>query len=612
MPSARGRAEVSFAADTLSASGSGTKPLQLSSVVSFSSMAYLHFFRRYFWIGRGANRALKEAGVFLCFLHIACRMKIVFILGVPERALRCKVGARHLGGIDPIMRPAGTRTLFAEQPRAGQRFSSFAVSILIHAAVIGLFLDIYSRLQINIRMVPDRYAVRMVALHSPDPEVPRSAPSGSMYPSSQTLASMSSPDGSPAQPPSLSQPVVQPAPAVQTLVQPDIPPERLHPKKTPVPALLIWSAKNTQVKNIVPPPPHPAASSSVRPSLDPPNQETNVADIRLSSTEFTSIREMPLPSTTSPVAAGEAQQIERVPETASETTEPPAPAAVMSLSDLHTREGIVALPPANETAPATSSGERMAGPSERSAQTENNEPSNIGSGSGTGRGSGDRGQDSASAGAAGVQNRSHVAPGANTGSGQGNGHSSASLTQAKGKANSALAQRAGMRAGAGNGPGTESTPGHITLPPSGQFGAVVVGSSLEEQYPEIAGLWGGRLTYTVYLHVGLAKSWILQYSVPRAADAAAGGSVSHLEAPWPYDMVRPNLAPGDVDADALIVHGFVNEAGRFERLSLVFPPQFAQTALVLNALQQWQFRPAMQNGKNAEVEVLLVIPEEQE
>jgi hypothetical protein len=59
-----------------------------------------------------------------------------------------------------------------------------------------------------------------------------------------------------------------------------------------------------------------------------------------------------------------------------------------------------------------------------------------------------------------------------------------------------------------------------------------------------------------------------------------------------------------------MVHGFVNQAGRFESLSVLFPPQFAQAQFVLDALAQWQFRPAAQNGKNVRVEVLLIIPDE--
>jgi hypothetical protein len=151
---------------------------------------------------------------------------------------------------------------------------------------------------------------------------------------------------------------------------------------------------------------------------------------------------------------------------------------------------------------------------------------------------------------------------------------------------------------------------HITRPKEGQFGSVVVGSTLTEKYPETAELWSGRLSYTVYLPVGLAKSWILQYSLSRADSPA--GATTRVEAPWPYNIVRPNIAPGTIDADALMIHGFVNQAGRFEALSIAFPPEFAQAQFVLNALNQWEFRPATQNGQNIKVEVLLIIPEVEE
>ncbi len=167
-------------------------------------------------------------------------------------------------------------------------------------------------------------------------------------------------------------------------------------------------------------------------------------------------------------------------------------------------------------------------------------------------------------------------------------------------------------AGSGQNPakGGQGADTRIALPKNGQFGAVVVGDSLQGQFPEMAGVWSGRMAYTVYLHVGLAKSWILQYALPRSADADAGGNVARLEAPWPYNIVRPNLAPGSIDADALMIHGFVNRQGRFDHLSIVFPQAFPQAQFVLDALERWQFRPAMQNRQPAEVEILLIIPQD--
>ncbi len=152
---------------------------------------------------------------------------------------------------------------------------------------------------------------------------------------------------------------------------------------------------------------------------------------------------------------------------------------------------------------------------------------------------------------------------------------------------------------------------HITLPKDGKFGVVVVGSSLAEDYPETIHLWSGRLAYTVYLRVGVAKNWILQYSLPRAQDIALAGSTGRPDAPWPYDITRPSIDP-DANTDAIMVHGFVNTAGRFEQLAVVFPTALAEAKFLLHALQQWQFRPSMQSGQPAAVEVLLIIPAETE
>jgi hypothetical protein len=174
-------------------------------------------------------------------------------------------------------------------------------------------------------------------------------------------------------------------------------------------------------------------------------------------------------------------------------------------------------------------------------------------------------------------------------------------------ANGASGQSASDPNGTGMGNRPSST--HISHPLEGKFGSVVVGSSLEAMYPEMAHMMNGRMVYTVYLHVGLPKSWPMQFSLTLADDAAAAGKSTHIDAPWPFSIVRPNIAPGAIRADALMVHGYVNQSGRFEGLKVVFPPQFPQVEFVLNSLAQWQFRPATQNGKNVRVEVLLIIPE---
>jgi hypothetical protein len=109
--------------------------------------------------------------------------------------------------------------------------------------------------------------------------------------------------------------------------------------------------------------------------------------------------------------------------------------------------------------------------------------------------------------------------------------------------------------------------------------------------------------------VGLARSWILAYALAGADEAAAGGAVANLEAPWPFSIVRPNLNAEEIGAEALIVHGYVNAAGRFEDLQVVLPADFADARFVLDALGGWQFRPATRQGVPVRVEVLLVIPQ---
>jgi hypothetical protein len=160
--------------------------------------------------------------------------------------------------------------------------------------------------------------------------------------------------------------------------------------------------------------------------------------------------------------------------------------------------------------------------------------------------------------------------------------------------------------------GANLTTDHITLPKDGRFGVVVVGSSMGDEFPETLATWNNRVAYTAYLHLGLPKNWILQYAVIRSLDAAQAGVVGRVEAPWPYDIVRPNLMTKDLNADALLIHGFLNQAGRLESLAIVFPSGFRYASFVLHALGQWQFRPAQQNGHATAVEVLLTIPDESE
>jgi hypothetical protein len=453
------------------------------------------------------------------------------------------------------MRSTRTITLFTDQPDPSQRPVSLIVSLLFHAVGLSLFsFGAFYVPPLDPRALHEHFSVRRLELDSPEQQSRRAAHDKVRYPSAQARAGADG--GRDAHPPA-PRVIAKAAKGPQTLVQPDLPSSHTLPHAMPIPAVVIWTPQKQRVKDIVAPLPEKATAADVRPAPDPPNQEINLADLSLASLSQATPKLLALPSTTSPLTVHGPDRVQLAPVTVAQSSAQPTPAALISVSDLRMNKGSVVLPAVNETAAATVDGS------------------------------------SANAGSGG--------PGGKPGAGSGE------------RAGSAAGQAEKLRASASetaeDGAGKPPRASQITLPKDGQFGAVVVGASLEDQFPEMAGVWSGRLAYTVYLHVGLSRSWVLQYSLPRDEEAAAGGAVARLEAPWPYAIVRPNLAAGAMDADALMVHGYVNQAGRFENLNIAFPPLFEDAEFVLKSLAQWQFRPATLEGKPARVEILLIIPE---
>jgi hypothetical protein len=153
----------------------------------------------------------------------------------------------------------------------------------------------------------------------------------------------------------------------------------------------------------------------------------------------------------------------------------------------------------------------------------------------------------------------------------------------------------------------------IELPKNGKFGAVISGSSAAGSYPESAGALSGKIIYTVYIKVGLRKSWILQYCLPKGEEkqAEAGRSSVAVEAPWPFLMMRPDQGSAS-DPDYMILHGTITAAGRFDQLAVIFPTDYAEKELLVSSLHLWEFRPAARDGVPVAVEVLLIIPHQPE
>ena len=516
------------------------------------------------------------------------------------------------------MRSSQTISLFSERPEVSQRSSSFLVSMLVHGAVIGLlYAGIRYGPKMNHRVVTERLAMRHLDLNPLETPLRKASDSSIEYPGPRAVAQKAKPGSKPSEQQLVLAQVANATPAHQLIVQPDLPPTPPPPQEIPVPSVVIWQPAKTAPTNIVAPPPEKPVAAEMKPMLVRPNEAQRIADVSITPSELPSQKQPILASSTSPVVVHGPDLPQKPPETTTVSQAPPTPAAIVSISDLHVQKGPVTLPPVNEAPKAAigdvlSAGQKQA---KEAPQPAPSKPAIAALKAAPGQAAGQGADKSPGESKVPAPTRAPTAP----------APASAKPATAQGSSESRSPQKPVAVAGNSNAPATKAEPApgaedgsnsgdqpnthHIALPKDGQFGSVLVGASLSDKYPESAEVWGGRMAYTVYLHVGQAKSWILQYSLPRADEAALSGSLGHLDAPWPYNLIVPTIAPGTLDADALMVHGFVTPAGRFETLAVVFPADFSQAQFVLEALKQWQFRPAAQGGQLAKVEVLLIIPD---
>ena len=356
---------------------------------------------------------------------------------------------------------------------------------------------------------------------------------------------------------------------LQTLIQPDVPPIPLQ-QPIPVPLLLLRAMTPSSDKKIAPPPPQEHVAANVRATLDPPNREQALADIALDSTRFESKTQPVLPTTTSTVTIPDPAPKQEAPQTTSVQSTQPSSATVTSVSDLRMPNGTVVLPPVNAKAAGHPSGGLTSNKSTATHRVS--------------------------------ESKSSESPVRESAASKPNAPATTATDSKKSEADSSAPT-------SGSGTGNMLSAKRILLPKDGKFNMVTVGNSMEDLYPETEGMWNGRLAYTVYLHVGLPKNWILQYSLPRVEDDAGSGSAARLDAPWPTDILIPTLPPGSSNSDAVVVHGLLDAAGHFQQLNVVFPQAWEQAKYLTETLQHWVFRPAMQNGKSASVEVLLIIPD---
>lgn len=454
-----------------------------------------------------------------------------------------------------------TITLFSVQTEEKQRVSSVVVSAVAHVVTAVLVTVGVFQSKIGTPIPETRFQLRQLDLETPR-EALRSAANEVEYQAPKKSVSAPSNGGQPKMEAPTLREVAKVEHGPQTLIQPDIKTHVVLQKLVPVPALAVWQPVKVAVNKIVVPLPQQEVALQTNPALTPPNQALTIRDVEISPSDLSNEKLPIVASTTTPLALAGRNLPSPPPMTASKSSSQPTPATVVSLSNISMMNGKVVLPPINETESRSTPGVIGQGAGKESAAT--GHAPGVGPKAGAGTATSANG------------NGSHAGPGEGSGSISGSG----SLTVA-----------------------------HVSVSAQGRFGAVVVGNSVADEFPEVGDTWNDRIAYTVYLHVGLDKSWIMQYSLPRMAEAHVAGQGQNLDAPWPYSIVRPNLTPGSINGDALLVHGYVNKLGHFESLSIAFPPDFSEGSFVLGALQQWQFRPAKQNGQAAKVEVLLIIPE---
>ena len=360
--------------------------------------------------------------------------------------------------------------------------------------------------------------------------------------------------------------------AQHTLVQLDLPAQSRPADHVQVPETLVWAEKKN-VSGVIQPGP---ASRTVFPDTVPvinlPAPEIPRTDIALFSEPALAIPPLAAPRATASPARMPAQDaMSRVPQIESKTSNEASAGQLISVSEIPLPpEGRIVVPAVSQV--ATRGNTEATGPQSTRGGTAGADQVNV----------------AAAVPGATVPNEGIVrqpSPG--------------------GWDASAGARPAGIVGSLRNGMTL------VSHSPTGRHSAVVLGAQAADAYPESAGVLSGKAVYTVYLQVGLRKSWILQFCAAASGDPARSvtGGFEALDAPYPFTIVRPPL--DTLSGDYTLVHGRVSTAGRLEQLALVTPDEAGKKDLV-DALSLWEFRPASRRDQAIPVEVLLIIPHRRE
>ena len=504
---------------------------------------------------------------------------------------------------------AGESEMFSTlAPRNGHRWLAFSGSLIGHVASVTLcaaylqFLATHPEPPLFARrtMIPPmeiRLPETMAALEVLRPKQPAPKPTPKQPAPRLRHAQRRAPD------PPLSAALQR---ADSTLLQPELPPDLKLNQQVRLPMMMFWAAPHLPrpTKPFIVPAHERKLTETPKlpapPKLKVPNQELRIADLKIAAAP-------PLEKPALPTIAATTAPMRNSTETAPPQpiqlpAAPPIqgdPVSLLSLPrDPLLKLDRILVPPGNQIsgAPAVSSPSPRAFDGATDAQAANGPLGKENSATGLN-----------SAHTADASSSAEHAPKPGVGDAKtGNDHSNE-------KSGPAAAANASAKA-----PPVPPPPApaltRITQPRNGDYEVVVVRSSSSDAYPETSGLLSGKPVYTVFVKVNSAREWILQYCFPNSLDVpVTNGSVVQLgnpppvRAPYPFVIVRPQVTLG-AGVRQLIVHGFVNPSGKFERLTIVGETEFKDRDLLFGALEMWEFRPAQRDGVPTTVEILLLIP----
>ena len=275
-------------------------------------------------------------------------------------------------GVHLFMKSSPTITLFTESRDDSQQPTSFVASlVLFHCMALGLLVfrrHVYAASRYP-KAIAERYTVRNIDLETPEQQARREARRKVKYPGPRQAGCRPKP-----------KPCAVASRHRRRLVcarlrkrkrarrrwsSRTLPTQLTLNQEVPVPTMVIWSPKKTDVKTVVAPQPEKATAANVKPMPDPPNRASGpVRHQHLGPAVAHAETANPAQHNFACGDSGARSSADGAGDRLTAQRAQPTPAAIMSLSDLKMAQGTVVLPPVNETAATDDAGSSAPGPAQ--------------------------------------------------------------------------------------------------------------------------------------------------------------------------------------------------------------------------------------------------------